>query len=125
MEQSPELKKLYWDGAFNKSCRYWYYLNKGIDIFNQFRYLFALFFGIYYTLHLKNPWWLIAMFVISIPILISLGYLAVHRMGKIFDYLNVHFSTHWSKYQFELMENQLSTLKGIQDELKKRTHKNS
>lgn len=96
--------KLYWDGNFNRSCRYWFYFNKGIDIFNQFKYLFALFLGIYFTLKLKNPLWLLAMTAISIPVLLFLGYLQVHKVGRVLDYLNIKFSTHYSLYSIKLQE---------------------
>jgi hypothetical protein len=82
-------------------------------------------FGLYYTLHLHQPLWLIGMFSISIPMLIAIGHFSLHHMGKVQDWLTVKFSTHYGKYTYDLMESQLKSLEGIHQELKKRVHKNS
>lgn len=108
----------YWNGWQNKLIRYFFYLNRGIDIFNQFKYVFALIFGIYFTFKLKNPWLLVGMTAISFPVLLILGYLQTHKVGKINDWLNIKFSTFYGKYNFELLE-------GILEELKKFNAKNN
>lgn len=108
---NPENQKNYWDGNLNKCYRFWFYLNRGIDMFNQWKYIFALFFGIYFTLHLKNPLWLLAMVCISLPILMFFGYWSVHKMGKVIEWLTIKYSTHYANYQIELFEQ-------IRDELK-------
>lgn len=115
--KEDELKNKYWDGNANKCYRYWFYLNKGTDIFNQFKYILAAIFGIYFTLKLKNPIWIIIMGSASIPILILFGYLQVHKIGKVLDWLNVKYSTHYTKYTYELMENQLNVLKEIKESM--------
>lgn len=111
MLEKLDLKKLYWDGTLNKVLRFWFYLTKGIDIFNQFRYLFALFLGIYFTLKLTNGLWLVAMILVSLPLLILIGYFSVHHVGKVLDWLNVKFSTHYSLHQITLLEEIRDSLK--------------
>ncbi len=103
----------YWDGPLNKFCRYWFYINKSVEIFNQFKYLFALIFGVYFTLKLTNPIWLLGMIILSIPMLLVFGYFYVHHISKVLEWLNVEFSTHWSRYSFELQENILKELKQL------------
>lgn len=93
----------YWDGNKNKFIRYYFYMSRGLDLFNNFRYVFLTIFGIYYTLKLKNAMWLITMFGISIPFLMFIGYWSVHHVGKVIDWLNIKFSTHFGMMQIDLL----------------------
>lgn len=102
----------YWNGNKNKAIRYYFYMSRGLDLFNNFRYVFLTIFGIYFTLKLKNAMWLLAMFGFSIPLLMVIGYYSVHHVGKVIDWLNVKFSTHFGMLQITLLEE-------IRDELKK------
>lgn len=111
--KEEDLQAKYWDGWINKSIRLWFYLNRGVDIFNQFKYLFALIFGIYFTFKLKNAVWILAMVGISLPILLIFGYLQTHRIGRVNDWLNIKFSSHYGKYNFELLEEILKELKKL------------
>lgn len=112
--QSPEdLKKLYWDGTQNKIIRYYYYSQRGLDLFNAFRYVFMLIFAIYLALKLQNPLWLVVMFAVSLPLLIGLGWLAVHKVSKVVDWLSIEFATHWGRYTYTLQEDQNGLLRRI------------
>lgn len=106
-------KHEYWIGWQNKLIRYFYYLNRGVDIFNQFKYLFALIFGIYFTFKLKNPMLILVMSAISLPLLMIFGYLQTHKIGKVNDWLGVKFSTFYGKYNFELLKEILKELKKL------------
>lgn len=108
----------YWQGNRNKSIRYWFYISRGLDLFNNFRYVFMLIFGVYYTLKLHNYSWLIIMFVVIVPILGAIGYASVHHMGKVIDWLNVKFSTHYANYTYELMEQQVDLLEELNGRLR-------
>jgi hypothetical protein len=94
----------YWHGTKNKLIRYYFYCQRGLDLFNNFRYVIMAIFGIYYTLKLKNPDILLGMFLFSIPLLMFIGYWSVHHVGKVIDWLNVKFSTHYSLYAIKLQE---------------------
>ena len=120
MKENPYVHEN-WTGTKNKLIRYYFYCNRGLDVFNNFRYVIMAVFGIYYTLHLHQPLWLIGMIIISVPILTIIGYYSVHHIGKVIDWLNIKFSSHYGKYTYELMENQLSELKEITRELKRDT----
>lgn len=119
-ENTEDLNKKYWNGGLNKAYRYWFYLNRGLEIFNQFKYLFAFFLGVYFALKLKGIIWLIGMTVLSLPILMIIGYWSAHHFAKVLDWLNVKFSTHYGKYNFELMEDQLKELKEINEKINKK-----
>ena len=108
-------KEKYWNGTVNKLCRYWFYLMRGVDIFNQFKYLVAAIFALYWMLKMKNPAILAMMFLICIPVLFVVGYYSVHYVGKVVDWLNVEFSSYWSRYQFELQERQVKATEDIRD----------
>jgi len=99
-----DCKEKYWNGSKNKAIRYWYYNQKGLELFNQFKYLVAAIFAIYWTLKLDQPIWLLVMFGISIPLLSLIGWVQVHHIGKVVDWLNIQFSTHWGRYQYTLLE---------------------
>jgi len=106
-------RKLYWDGGANKVVRYYFYLNRGLSLLNEARYLIIAILALYAILKMDNPAFLVLMFSVSIPLLCILGWLQVHKMAKIMDFLNVRFSTHYSKYQVELQEEQNRLLSKI------------
>jgi hypothetical protein len=101
----------YWHGWRNKLIRYWFYCNRGLSLLNEFKYLIMGIFALYYTLKLNNPIWLIIMGIISLPSLMLIGFIQVHYIGKVVDFLNIQYSSHWGKYGFELQENILKELK--------------
>ena len=111
-----ENKKKYWDGKSNKAIRYYFYAKRGLALLNEFRYLIMAIFALYYTLRLSNPIYLILMFCVSLPVLIGFGYLCVHHMAKVIEFLNVEFSTHFRRYQIQLQEKTLKVLEKIADE---------
>jgi hypothetical protein len=116
--KGDNMKDKYWDGKTNTAIRYYFYSQKGLDLFNQFRYLLMLIFGVYVTMKLSNPVWLVVMFVVSCPILILIGYVAVHHVNKVMDWLNIEFATYWSRYQFDLQERQVKAMEEINEKTK-------
>jgi hypothetical protein len=109
----------HWLGWKNKAIRYWFYNQKGLDLFNQFRYLVMMIFGVYYTLKLKDHWWLLWMLLISMPVLGLIGWVQVHRIGKVVDWLNVKFSTHYGQLGYKYQKQMIDLLEEIRDALKK------
>lgn len=103
----------YWNGPRNKFIRYYFYCQRGLDLFNNFRYVIMAIFGVYYTLHLKQPALLLVMAGVSMPALMLIGYYSVHHIGKVVDWLNVKFSTHYGKYTYDLMEQQVELLEEL------------
>ena len=112
----------YWDGWKNKSIRYYFYIQRGLELLNEFRYLLMAIFAVYYALKVDNILFIPLMFVLSIPILVIFGYINVHYMKKVTEYLNVEFSTHWGRYNFELIEKQIKLLEEIKDGINKTVH---
>lgn len=112
-------KKKYWDGTHNKIIRHYFYLMKGVALFNDLRYLILAVFGLYIVLKLSNPVWLVLMFCVSLPILIFFGWLSVHKLAKVMEWLTIEFSTYWARYQFDLQERSVKALENIEKEIKK------
>ena len=106
-------KETHWHGPKNKAIRIYFYSQRGLALFNEFRYLFMLIFGIYVMFKLNNPIWLLVMFLVSCPILIVLGWYQVHHMAKVINWLDVEFASYWSRYSFELQERQVKALEEI------------
>lgn len=109
--------KEYLQGKENFAIRMFFYLDNGVGILNQFRNLFLGIFALYFTLKLDNPFWLVVMFCVSIPILIIVGYYNVHKIAKVKEWLSTKFSTHYGIKQFELVEEQTKLLKQIKQKL--------
>ncbi len=103
MMEDPKAHE-YWNGPKNRLIRYYFYCQKGLDLFNNFRYVFMAIFGVYYALKLRNPGWLLFMVGVSVPLLTAIGYWSVHHVGKVVDWLNTRFSTHYGLASFELQK---------------------
>lgn len=106
-----EYDSTYMPGIQNRAIRYYFYLNAGLAIVNNFRNLFLAIIGIYIALHLEAWYLLIVMFVPSVIILTIIGYYVVHKVNKVQEFLSMRFGTHYGIKQFDLQ-------KGIYDELK-------
>lgn len=112
------VKKInYWKGAKNKSIRMYWYAKRGLDLFNDLRYIIMVIVGIYFALKLTNPLWMLLMFGFCIPLLILVGWFAIHHMAKVMDWLGIEFATYWSRYQFELQERQVKALEQINEKM--------
>ncbi|NJO00409.1 MAG: hypothetical protein HC880_00840 [Bacteroidia bacterium] len=103
----------YWKGRRNKAIRFYFYTQKGLSLLNEFRYLIMTILAVYALLKLDNPLYMVLMFFGSVPVLIALGWLAVHKIDKVIEYLNIQYATHWSRYQVDLQEQILAELKQL------------
>lgn len=110
----------YWNGTTNKIVRFYFYIQRGLLFLNEFRYLIMAILAIYALLKMDNPWMMLLMFVVAIPVLTILGWIYTHKMAKVMDFLNVQYSTHWTRYSFELQEKQVELLKRVADGVDKR-----
>lgn len=111
-------KKKYWNGTKNKIIRHYFYIQNGLLLFNEFRYLFAGIMLIYYALKLSKLVIIPIMFIVCSALLDIAGWYYVHHMKKVTEYLGIQFATHWARYQFELQEKQIKLLEEINEKLK-------
>ncbi len=118
MSENPqEFDSKYMPGLENRAIRYYFYLNAGLNIVNNFRNLILAILGIYIALHLDAWWLLIAMFIPSVIILTVVGYYVVHRINKVQEWLGVRFSSHYSIKQFNYTQGIYETLQAIEKKL--------
>jgi hypothetical protein len=111
-------KKEYWNGNKNKAVRWYFYVQRGLALVNDFRYLLMGIFGVYLLLKIDNPIWLFLMFIIAVPVLLFLGWLQVHHMAKVINWLEVEFASYWSRYSFDLSERSVKALEDINKKTK-------
>jgi uncharacterized protein YacL len=109
--------KTYWDGTLNKAVRYNFYVQRGLAMLNEMRYLILSIMATYALLKLNNPWIMVVMFIVALPILGLLGWMYTFKMAKTMDFLNVKFSTHFSKYSIEMQERQVKSLESIDEKM--------
>jgi len=115
----PKVKEQYFNGMKNQLIRIYYYLKKGLDLLNDFKYLGAGIFAIFYLLRLEGYWNMIIMFLIAMPILITIGYIWTHKAEKTIEYFNLKFTTHFGQYGLRVQERQLAILKEMNENIKK------
>ncbi len=115
-----EFDEKYLPGTFNRVIRYYFYLENGLTVLNEFRNLFLGIIGIYIALKLDNVWWMIGMAGVSVIILTVVGYYTVHKISKIREWLNIRFSTHYGLKSFNYSKGQYETLEQIRELLKEK-----
>ncbi len=99
-----EYTKTYDKGVLNHGVRGWYYLQRGLALVNEFKYLVAGILALYYTLELGNVWYLIIIFAVSIPLLTFVGWFYTFKMAKALEWTNMIFSSYFGRYQIDLNE---------------------
>lgn len=110
MKKADMFDRLYMHGLENRGIRYYYYVNNGLSILNQFRNLVLGIFALYVVLKLENPFIMVVMFVVSVPILAAVGYFEIHRMSKVMEWIGLRFSSHYAIRQFNYNQAQYEEL---------------
>lgn len=103
-EVRKEYTKTYDKGLLNHIIRMWYYLQKGLTLINDFKYLIAGIIAFYYALKLDSFWWMIIIFLVSIPVLIIIGYFHTHKMSKALEWTAMVFSSYFARHNTDLAE---------------------
>ena len=106
------------DTKEKKGVKIFYYLRSGLSILNEFKNLIMFVFGIYFALKLNHWLWLVAMFIVALPILVIVGKLFVTRWNKILEYFSIKDGTHYAIKQFTMQEEVLEQLKQINAKVK-------
>jgi hypothetical protein len=106
-------EEMYADNRETKGIKLYFYLQKGVSILNEFKNLFMLIFAVYFALKLTSIIWLVVMFLVSLPILVLIGWYVVNHMSKVIEWLSIRHGTHYQIRQFTLVEETVSELKKI------------
>lgn len=110
----------YLTGKENWLIRAYFYCSNGLGILNEFRNLFLGILGLYIALKWDNVWLAVVLFFVSICILTVVGYYAVHKVGKVREWLSMRFSTHFGMKSFNYQEASYELLVEIRDLLKQK-----
>ena len=102
-----EYDKAYDKGLLNHGIRAWFYLQRGLGMINEFKYLVAGILGIYFTLKLDSIPLLIVVFLGSIPLLIFVGFFQTHKMAKALEWTGMMFSSYFARHNVDLQEQQV------------------
>lgn len=113
-----EYTRTYDKGVLNHGVRAWFYLQKGLTLMNEFKYLVAGILAFYYTLKLDSVWILVSIFAISIPILTFVGWFHTHKMAKALEWTAMMFSSYFARYNVDLAEKNTESTIRIEEELK-------
>ena len=126
-EIRAEYNKTYDKGLLNHGIRSWFYLRAGLDMVNDFKYLVAGILAFYYAVKLDSIPLLVLIFIVSIPLLVALGFFHTHKMAKALEWTGMMFSSYFARHNVDLQENQAQhlseqteLLQQILAELKKR-----
>ena len=84
----------------------YFYLQRGMTWVNEFKYVAAGIFAVYYTLKLDNHIFIPLADLVVIPVLTVSGWVYVHWIAKPIDWLNIEYATYWQRYSFSLQEKQ-------------------
>lgn len=106
-EVQSEYNKSYDKGLWNHCIRSWFYLQRGLGMLNEFKYVVAGILGIYITLKLESVWWLAGLFVVAIPVLVAVGFLHTHKMAKALEWTSMMFSSYFARHNVDLQEKQV------------------
>ncbi len=109
----------YMGGTQNTLIRYYYYLENGLNILNEFRNLFLGILAVYIALKLENILWAILMFIFGIIVLVVAGWYNVHKLAKMKEWLSMRFSTHFAIRSFDYQRGIYEEMKKIRDLLEK------
>lgn len=88
-DHSPE----FWEGKENIFVRLLTYSKVGVNQLNDYKYVGATIFGLYYTFKLENPIWLFVMVIISLPLILLLGRWWLHKGAKSSEYVTTQKGT--------------------------------
>lgn len=113
-----EAQNKYLGGRLNRLVRIYFYLQRGLTLVNEFKYLIAGIFAAYYLTGVDSYFWLVGMFIFSILVLILVGHVWVHYAMKPMEWFGVEFGTYFSRYTIDIQEKQIALLVEIKELLK-------
>lgn len=101
----------------NLAKKGYFYLGRGLAELNNWKNLFIGIIGLCIAVKIESIWIMAVIFAISIPILIVAGYVMVHRVSRMMDYLSIKFGSHFATRNFDYVEGQYELMKEIRNML--------
>lgn len=99
----------------NLAKKGYFYLGRGLAELNNWKNLFIGIIGLCIAVKIESIWIMAVIFAISIPLLILAGYIMVHRISRMMDYLSIKFGSHFATRNFDYVEGQYELMKEIRD----------
>ena len=123
-QQITSLGEKYWEGRENFFIRYFTYMERGLGVFNQFKYYIALPYATYYTFEFMKDYagalfWIPLMILGGLPILVIIGRYQLQKMNKTTEYVNTISGSIFQYKPMQLSIEQVQLLTEIRDSLKK------
>ena len=91
------------------------YCRKGVGLLNEFRNLILLIIAGCYAIQITSVWIMILIFLVSLPVLMAVGWYSLHYMDKIIEELTVKYATKYARRQYDTMEEIKDLLKKLND----------
>lgn len=107
-----------WQGKQNILIRLFTYAKVGLQQVNDYKYIGAAIFGIYYTLKLHHWIWLVVMGVVSVPILILLGRWWLYKGSKASEFVTTQKGSVLGYNQYNIAVRTMELLESIDKKLK-------
>ena len=103
-KQIDSLGQKYWEGRENYFIRYWTYLDRGLEVFNKFKYYigFPIAVAAIFPFMKDHMIWVIGLTIIGLPVLIIVGRYQLHKVAKTTEYVNAISGTIFQFKGFEL-----------------------
>ena len=119
-KQLEELGNAYWEGRENYFIRYWTYLDRGLEVFNKFKYYigFPIAVAAIFPFMKDHMVWVIGLTIIGLPVLIIVGRYQLHKVAKTTEYVNAISGSIFQFKPMELTIEQVQILKDIRELLK-------
>lgn len=108
----------YLKGTQNWLIRAYFYCSNGLTILNEFRNLFLGIIAIYLTLKITNPYLIALIVIVSLISLTLAGYVMVHKVSKVREWLGIRFGSHFGIRSFNYTEENYKLLTEIRNLLK-------
>ena len=119
---SEKVRKLYFEGTWNRIIRHYYYLQSVLQLFNEFKYLVGGILAIYLYKDWGGSLGILAAFgtfIIALPLLDVAGYIWIHYARKTIEFVGLKFATHFNQYNIRMQEKQIVLLEEINRGIKK------
>ena len=88
----PEVRERYYEGIRNKLIRTYYYLEHGLNLLNEFKYLIAGILAFYYFLKTDNIMIMVWIFVVAVPLLTVAGWFWLHKAKRSLEYFDLKYT---------------------------------
>ena len=96
--------KIYWEGHQNRLIRLWVYLLRGLNMFNEFKYVLAAIVAGFVILKITEPIWMVVAGLAVIPPLIVLGRWQLRKAGKVDQWIATEHGSvlKWADYNIKV-----------------------